>query len=185
MPGLISPPPANRLSWPGMFRRLDSMRKFAALLTLGLALAPPWRAQDAWRSACVERCLTQPAPSGDPEMQRQEIVSLEREAARAIQLNNGTFFQRVYSDDFSGTLSHGQQVNKTQWIDVIQSPAVKYESFNASEINVRVFQETAVATCLWSSRSIIKGQHLGSQFRTMHVYVNSPRGWHVIFGQTT
>ena len=27
--------------------------------------------------------------------------------------------------------------------------------------------------------------HLGSQFRTMHVYVNSPRGWHVIFGQTT
>src|SRR2546430_14434725 len=117
---------------------------------------------------------------GDLEVQRQEIVSLEGEAARAIQLNNGTYFQRVYSDDFAGTLSHGQQANKTQWIDVIQSPAVKYETFNASEINVRVFQETAAATCSRSSRSVIKGQHVSIQIRAGHAYVDSPPGWPVI-----
>jgi hypothetical protein len=100
-------------------------------------------------------------------------------------LANGTFFQRVYSDDFEGTLSHGQRINRDQWIATIQSPQVKRESFIATDIQVRVFQETAVATCLWSSRSIVNGQRLGSQFRVMHVYVNSPRGWHVIFGQTT
>ena len=153
-------------------------------LAIGLLLAPSWQSQEIWRDACIQRCIAQPL-IGDPEVQRQEIVSLEREAARAIQLNNGTYFQRVYSDDFAGTLSHGQQVNKTQWIDVIQSPAVKYESFNASEINVRVFQETAVATCLWSSRSIIKGQHVSIQIRAVHFYVDTPRGWHVVSGQAT
>jgi ketosteroid isomerase-like protein len=122
---------------------------------------------------------------GDPEVQRQEIVSLEREAARAIQLSSGTFFHRVYSDDFSGTLSHGQQINKDQWIAAIESPSIKRESFNVTDIKVRIFQDTAVATCLWSSRSILNGQHVSSQLRALHVYVNTSHGWQVIAGQTT
>ncbi len=155
-----------------------------AALAIGLALAPSCQSQDVRRDACIQRCVTQPM-AGDPEVERQEIVSLEKEAARAIQLNSGTFFYRVYSDDFAGTLSHGQQINKAQWIATIESPAVKYESFNASDIKVRVFQETAVATCLWSARSIIRGQHISSQVRAIHVYVDTPRGWHVVSAQTT
>jgi len=162
---------------------MESMHKFAALFALGLALAPAWQRQEAWREACIQRCVTTEAV--DPEMERQEIVSLEREAANAIQQNNGTFFRRVYGDDFAGTLSHGQPVNKTQWVAVVESPGVKYESFHASDIRVRIFQETAIATCLWSSRSIVKGQRVSSQLRAIHVYVNGPRGWHVVSGQAT
>ena len=81
------------------------MYKLAALLILGLALHLGWQDDDD-------------APP-NPEMQRQEIVNLETEAARAIQTNTGTFFRRVYSDDFSGTLSHGQPVNKTTFINAV------------------------------------------------------------------
>ena len=153
-------------------------------LALGLALAPSWQGQEAWRDACIQRCVSQPA-LGDAEVQTQEIVSLEKEAARAIQLNSSTFFYRIYSDDFSGTLSHGQLINKAQWIAAIESPLVKRESFNVSDIKVRIFQDTAVATCLWSSRFILNGQRLSSQIRAIHVYINTPHGWHVIAGQTT
>jgi hypothetical protein len=152
-----------------------------AVLAIGMALTPSWQAQDYWRNACIQRCDA----AGDPEVERQEIVSLEKEAARAIQLGNSTFFYRVYSDDFAGTLSHGQLINKDQWIAAIESPSVKRESFNISDIKVRIFQDTAVATCLWSSRFIINGQRLSSQIRAIHVYVNGPRGWHVVSGQTT
>jgi hypothetical protein len=159
--------------------------RFTVILASGLMLAPSQPAQqDAWRDACIQRCVSQPA-LGDPEVQRQEITSLEKEAAHAIQLGNGTFFRRVYSDEFAGTLSHGQQINKEQWIAAVQSTSVKRESFNVSDIKVRIFQETAVATCLWSSRFIFRGQHLSSQLRTMHVYVNTPNGWHVIAAQVT
>src|SRR5713101_10191901 len=163
------------------------MIKFAgiAVAAMGLILASFWQKRDAVREAreaCIQRCVTQPA---DPELLRQEIVSLEREAARAIQLNSGTFFRRVYSEDFSGTLSRGQQVNKAQWIAVIQSDAVKYESFNTSDIKVQLYEEMAIATCLWSSRSIIKGQHIGHQMRAIHVYLNGAGGWHVVTGQIT
>ena len=153
-------------------------------LAIGLVLVPSWQAQNSWRDACIQRCVAQPT-LGDPEVQRQEIISLEKEAVRAMQLSSGTFFHRVYSDDFAGTLSHGQQINKEQWIETIESPLVKRESFSVSDIRVHVFQDTAVATCLWSTRFIRNGQPVNSQLRAIHVYVNTPNGWHVVSGQTT
>jgi hypothetical protein len=159
-------------------------------LAIGLVLAPSAAApqrqnpEAAYRDACIQQCVAQPM-LGDPEVQRQEIVSLEREAARAIQQSSATFFHRVYSDDFTGTLSHGQQITKDQWIAAVVSPSVKRESFNVSDIKVRVFQETAVATCLWSSKFAINGQSFSSQIRAMHVYINTPNGWHVVSAQTT
>jgi hypothetical protein len=147
------------------------MHKLAALFVFGMVMSPFGLSQDE-------------APP-NPEMQQAEIVNLEKEAARAIQLNNGTFFRRVYSDDFAGTLSHGVQVNKPQWIEVIESTSVKYQAFNASDIKVRIFQDTAIATCLWSTSFVIKDQHVSAQLRAIHVYINTPRGWHVVSGQAT
>jgi len=161
------------------------MIRFAGFVAaaMGLLLLPAAQRPDADRiGACVQRCYTQP---GDPEMQRQELVSLEREAAKAIELKNGTFFRRVYGDDFVGTLSHGQQVNRTAWIAAVESPDVKYDSFNTSDIKVQIFQDTAVATCLWSARSVLRGQRMSIQMRVIHVYLNTTSGWRVVSGQTT
>jgi len=146
------------------------MYKLAALLILGLALNFGWQDDDA---------------PPNPEMQRQEIVNLETEAARAIQTNAGTFFRRVYSDDFSGTLSHGQPVNKTTFINAVQTSEVRYDAFNASDISVRLFRDSAVASCLWSARGTYKEQNFNSQMRVIHVYINTPRGWRVVAGQIT
>ena len=163
------------------------MIKFAAIALVGVALligqgSSQQDERTAERSDCIRRCVTQ---SYDPELHRQEIVSLEREAGRAIQLKNGAYFNRVYSDDFAGTLSHGQQVTKAQWVALIQSDAVKYDLFHASDIKVQIYQDMAVATCLWSSRFSLKGQQAGHQMRAIHVYLNGSSGWHVVSGQIT
>jgi Domain of unknown function (DUF4440) len=158
------------------------MYKLAALLTIWLALSPAWSPQNESLNDCYTRCN---APPIDPELQRQEIVNLEKEAAHAIQLSDGTFFRRVYSDDFAGTLSRGEAVNRAGFISAVQSTAVKYDAFNASDIKVHIFRETAVATCLWSSRGIAKGQSVNSQMRVMHIYVNSGSGWKVVAGQAS
>jgi len=86
---------------------------------------------------------------------------------------------------FAGALSHGQPVDKAQWIEAIESPAAKYQSFIASDVKVRTFQDTAVATFLWSSRRIVKGQVISSQMRAIHVYISTPSGWHAVSGQIT
>lgn len=163
------------------------MIKFAAISAAAVVvLLAQGSAQKDERAAerddCIRRCVTQPL---DPELKRQEIVSLEREAGHAIMLRNSSYFRRVYSDDFSGTLSHGELVNKAQWIALIDSDAVKYESFVTSDIKVQIYQDIAIATCLWSSRFTRKGQHFGHQMRVIHVYLNGAGGWHVLSGQIT
>lgn len=157
------------------------MYKIAALITIWLALSPSWSPQNEEILDCYKRCRVM--PQADPDMQRQELVNLEKEAARAIQQSDGTFFRRVYSDDFTGLLSRGETVDKNGFIDAVQSTVVRYQSFNASDIKVRIYRDSAVATCLWSSTAIVKGQSVGSQMRVMHVYINGAAGWRVIAGQ--
>jgi uncharacterized protein DUF4440 len=158
------------------------MNKILALITMGLALSPHWQIQDDSVGACIASCR---ASRPDPEMQREEISNLEREAAHALQMNDAAFFRRVYSDDFSGTLSHGQSVDKASWMNIVERSSVKYESVIATEIKVRTYRDTAVATCLWSVRTIVANQSVGGQIRITHVYVYGLPGWRVIASQAT
>lgn len=157
------------------------MYKVAGLFAMLLALTPSWGQQrnDAERQACIEQCV---APKADPEIQRQELANLEKEAARAIQLGDVTYFHRVYGDDFSGTLSRGELVDKAGFINAVQSRLIRYQTFNASDIKVRLFRDTAVVSCLWSSRGIVKGQAVSGQMRVLHVYVYGGMGWKVVAG---
>jgi Domain of unknown function (DUF4440) len=158
------------------------MFRSTLLLALALFLTPALNSQQPYDPCNPDN---PDAVRPNQEMQRAEIVNLERETARAIMLNNGTFFRRVYGEEFSGTLSQGQTIDKTRLINEVQNSGARYQSFSASDIQVKLFQETAIATCLWSSRGTYQGRQIEMQMRVMHVYVNGPRGWHVVSGQNT
>jgi ketosteroid isomerase-like protein len=161
------------------------MKRVAILFTICLALVPPMHPQDspqARREACMEVCMLE---RPNPELQRQEVIALEKETARAIQLGDATFFRRVYSDDFSGVLSRGQSVNKASFIAAVQTPGVQYDSFTASDIKVLLYRDVAVATSTWSIRAVLNGQRISSQMRVMHIYIYGPGGYHAVSTQTT
>lgn len=157
----------------------------ALMIVLTVAVGSGGQQQSPNPYVTAEELRQREREAAKSEIDRQELVNLETEAAHAIQLNSMTFFRRVYSDDFTGTLSHGQLVNKAQLIDALQNPEMKYLSFVASDISIRTFDETAVATSLWSFRGTYKGKAISSQMRVLHVYINGPRGWRVVAGQLT
>jgi ketosteroid isomerase-like protein len=161
------------------------MKKIAIALTTWIALALPLHPQDArqvQREACMDACMRE-RPNAD--LQRQEVIALEKETARAIQLGDATFFRRVYSDDFTGVLSRGQNVDKPAFIAAVQAPEIKYESFAASDVKVHLYRDIAVATSTWSMRVILKGQRMSSQMRVLHVYLYGAGGYRVVAAQTT
>ena len=159
------------------------MNKLAILLIIAFAVSPPLHPQEPGvQDSCMQACLLE-RPNVD--LQRQELIALERETARAIQLGDATFFHRVYSDTFAGVLSHGQNVDKASFIAAIQSPLIKYESLTVSDTKVRLYRDMAVATSTWSMRAVLKGQRASSQMRVIHVYLYSGGGYHVVSAQTT
>lgn len=119
------------------------------------------------------------------DVKLEELVNLEKETARALQWNTGTFFRRVYGDDFVAILPSGQVMNKAAWIAALENSDAKYSSFLATDIRVRMFEETAVVTCLWSSTGTRHGRPFARQSRVTHVYVYGQRGWQAIASQET
>lgn len=152
---------------------------FALVLTLmAFVLVPASRAQRPTAAELKELAK-------EKEIKLQELFNLEKESARSLQWNNGTLFRRIYGEDFVGILPTGQLKDKTSWIAAIENSNIKYTSFVASDIQVRMFQDTAVVTCLWSSRGTQDGHPFYRQFRVTHVYVYGQRGWQAVASQET
>jgi ketosteroid isomerase-like protein len=158
------------------------MKKFGILMITGLALAFSLAPQ-AFAQYMTPAELREIAKEN--EAKQEELVNLEQEMARAMQWNNGTIFRRVYGDDFVGILPSGQLLSKTAWIASIEGSGIKYSAFLASDVRVRMFQDTAVVTCIWSARGTEGGRNFSRQYRVTHVYVYGQRGWQAVAGQET
>ena len=119
------------------------------------------------------------------EADRQAISNLEQGFAHAIQLNNSTIFNTVFSDDFSGVTWYGEVINKAQQIRLIQTSSNSYQFVHASDIQVKIFRDVASVFSLRTERGTSEGRQFSRQFRVLHVYINTPRGWRVISSQET
>jgi len=162
------------------------MKQMAMLVIIVVAFPLALLPQGAVdREACYQSYQSCLVERPNPELRRQEIVTLEKEAARAIQNKDGTFFRRVYSEDFRGTLSHGQPVTKGSFIELVQGPEAKYEAVTVSDISVNVYRDTAVVTSLWSLRTSYRGERASSQLRMIRVYVYGSSGFRVVVSQST
>jgi hypothetical protein len=153
----------------------------ASLLALSPSLHPQFSKQEQ-RESCMEACMLE---RPNAELEREEVIALERETARAIQLGDATFFRRVYSDVFTGVLSRGENVDKAGLLAAVQAPGIKYESFTVSDIKVRLYRDIAVASGTWSIRAVLNDQRANIQMRVLHVYLYSGNGYHVVSAQTT
>jgi ketosteroid isomerase-like protein len=119
------------------------------------------------------------------EMEREDLVTLQKETVRALQTHSTAFFNRVYSEDFLGTSAAGANVNKATYVLAVQNNSSQYSSFIATDISVRVFENTAVTMCLWSARGTYRGAPFARQSRVTTVYVYGQRGWQVVASHET
>jgi hypothetical protein len=148
------------------------------LVILAGLLAPCSRAQNLSVGELKEL-------AAEKEAKQDELVNLEKDMARAMQGNSGTLFRRIYGDDFVGVLPSGQILDKAGWIAAIENSGTQFSSFVATDIRVRMFEETAVVTCLWSSHGSKNGHAFSRQSRVTHVYIWGQRGWQAIASQET
>jgi hypothetical protein len=113
--------------------------------------------------------LSPQARSQSLEEQRLKELAIEAEA-KQDELQN---------------LETGRVLDKAGYIASIENSGIKYASFVASDIRVRLYQYTAVVTCLWSARGTQGDRGFARQYRVTHVYVYGQRGWQAVAGQQT
>ena len=156
------------------------MKSFSILFLVSaswLFLSPSARAQ------CSPEERKQVA--AEAEMHREELDNLVRDTARAMQLKNPSFFRRVYGDDFVGTAPNGTVMDRAALIASIQNSPATYATFVATNVRIRIFEDTAVVTSVWSARGTQDGRSFSRQSRVIQIYVYSQRGWQVVASQET
>ena len=119
-------------------------------------------------------------PPPNPEMQRQELVNLEKENARAIQLHNSTFFKSSYSEDFSGVSRYGEVLNKAGVLREVAGMPQEFDSVVSTDAQVRMFRDTASVLSLRSEVGHLGGRKFYNQYRVLRLYINTSRGWKVV-----
>ena len=123
--------------------------------------------------------------SAEAELHGEELGNLVRDAARAVQLKNPSFFHRVYSEDFFGIAPNGMVLDKNAMITYVGNSPATYNTLVATNVRIRIFEDTAVVTSVWSARGTQDGRSFSRQSRVIQVYVYSLRGWQVIASQET
>jgi uncharacterized protein (TIGR02246 family) len=115
----------------------------------------------------------------------QQIKALEEERNRAILSGNAAAMDRMTADDYTFITLRGELRTKSEILKGFQSGSFKYESREISDLNVRVYGDTAVVV----GRSIQKGAENGKDYsgdyRFTRVYVKQRGRWVTVALQTT
>ena len=121
-------------------------------------------------------------PSGKTE---EEIQKLHNKLIQAQLNSDVAALDRLLADDHIFTNPLGVVQTKAQRLAEIQSGSRKLELFSVTDVQVRVYGDTAVVT----SRAILKGQRQGQEisgpFRGIDVYVKKHGSWQVVAAQAT
>ena len=114
------------------------------------------------------------------EIELQVLMNLEKQNAHAIQLRNPSFFQDIYADDFSGYTWYGMPLNKSKLVELIQTSSERFQAVVASDIQVKMFLDSASVSSLRTEHGSLGGKELARQFRVLRVYLYTGRGWKIV-----
>lgn len=114
------------------------------------------------------------------------IRKVEARYADAVKKQDVAALGNILADDFVATSSRGEVRNKTQEIaDIKASPDFTVDGFDLEDLNVRVFNDTAIVTGRSTLKVTFKGQSSTSQFRYTRVYLKRKPGWLAVAQQLT
>jgi ketosteroid isomerase-like protein len=116
---------------------------------------------------------------------KQQILDLEQERNRAIVKGDAAALEQMTSDDYTFITLRGELRTKAEIVQGFRSGSFHYDNRRISDLNVRMYGDTAVVT----GRSVQTGRENGKDYsgdyRFTRVYVKRDGAWQTVALQTT
>jgi len=110
----------------------------------------------------------------------QAIRQLDNERIQAQIGADAVALDRIYADDFIGVGPSGTVRTKPQVISDFTSGALKFQSITTDEVQVRVYENTAVETGLSTMVGQDKGKAVPRDTRFTRVWVKQQGRWRLV-----
>jgi len=134
--------------------------------------------------ALTPTCLVLGQQQGTSRDQRsgveQAIKQLDTERIRAQIGADGVALDRIYADDFIGVGPSGTVRTKAQVISDFTSGSLKFQSITTDEVQVRVYDNTAVETGLSTMIGQDKGKAVPRDTRFTRVWIKQQGLWRLV-----
>ena len=110
----------------------------------------------------------------------QAIRQLDRERIQAQIGADAVALERIYADDFIGVGPSGIVRTKAQVISDFTAGDLKFQSITTDEVQVRVYENTAVETGLSTMVGQDKGKAVPRDTRFTRVWVKQQGRWRLV-----
>jgi len=135
------------------------------------------------RLACVALLLCAGLYAQTPQADdtdRAEIVRLEKVWNNAHVLGDADALDRLWSDDLEVAVPKMPVMNKKELVAFVRSGRMKFTVYDTSDVNIRIFGQTAIVTGGLQRKRTINGNEVNDNWRFTKVYVRGASGWHVV-----
>jgi len=115
----------------------------------------------------------------------KQIEQLEEARNQAILKGDAAAIERMTADDYTFVTLKGELRTKAEIVKGFASGAFKYQSRTISDLNIRVYGDTAVVTGRSVQKGIENGKDYSGDYWFTRVYVKQNGAWMTVALQTT
>lgn len=141
---------------------------FSILIFLGIAAVP-------------SRLVSLNEQTGADE---EVIRRIEHEGANAAAHNDADAYGRILADDFVGHWADGSKTTKAEEIQLMRSGTESYTENKITELYVRIFGTTAIATGRNTETATIEGKDMTGVYSFTDVFLKRNGRWQIVASQT-
>jgi ketosteroid isomerase-like protein len=118
-------------------------------------------------------------------MTERDLTAIEHEFDHALSDANVNALDKLLAPDWTLLDITGGVITKEAFIEALKSGDLKFLSIVPDEIQVRIYNESAVVTGRTEMSLLYLGQELTLQSRFTHVYQKSKDVWRMVAAQGT
>jgi hypothetical protein len=119
---------------------------------------------------------------------KNELMQLERDIGKANITSDYAFFDRVEAEEFIFTDAGGGITTKKQDLEGLKqtpNPDVRLLAYDVDEMNVLLYDKTAVVTGRVTTKRSVKGAESISKTRFTDVFVWRQERWQLVAGHSS
>lgn len=124
--------------------------------------------------------LSSPAAVSEEERIEQEIESIERALNAELVAGDAKLWKRITAEHFVSTDPSGLVRNASRAAQIERYPGYDYHAQSLSDLKVRVFGDTAIATYKTRDEADYKGADVSGDFRWTDGFIRRAGQWELV-----
>jgi ketosteroid isomerase-like protein len=130
--------------------------------------------------SCTSKDKNKDKKNEYPELARKQLILLNQQYDSALIKSDTAMLNKIYASEFSYTTPEGQVRNRSQQLTTISSGGLNLDYGKSDEVEVRVYDSTAIVTGLFTGKGVFKENIIDIKERYTTVWVKRGGEWKLV-----